>query len=343
MDLDRAEMDVALLAELPSTKVEAVWVPWTYSRLSARTGYGAGVASPGWYHHLWEMRLSDASPGEVIARWLSRVADLLRQEGFDASPAHVIEAVRLAESLAALRGLPIPGLLELNEATQAVMCFGDFAPMRLIQERLIVGERMGVVPPGVPMVPLQRDLYAQQRRLRLRQEPTLSTLNLDLRTPLHLARSHLLHRLSLLNIPWGKKVPSRSKEGTFREVWKLQWMPEFAIRVIEANIWGNTVEEAAQGYAADAATKAKNLAMLTQLLDDLILAELPDAVGNVMKRIEDEAAISSDIPLLMASLPPLARVQRYGSVRQLDRETVGRVVDGLLARICVGLLLPAPP
>lgn len=337
IDLDRADADAALLAGLPSVLVEAVWVPWTYSRLSNRSGYGAGVTSPGWYHHLWEMRRAGALPGEVITRWLSRVADLLRQEGFDASPSHVIEAVRLSEALAALRGLPIPGLPELNEATQAVMCFGDSTPMRVIGERLIVGERMGVVPPGVPMVPLQRDLAAQQRRLRLRQEPELSTLNLDLRTPLHLERSHLLHRLKLLNIPWGKKVPTRGKGGTFREVWKIQWMPEFAIKVIEANIWGNTVEEASQAFATDAASKATNLADLTQLLDDLILAELPDAVGAVMARIADEAAVSSDIPLLMASLPPLARVQRYGSVRQPDRETIGRVVDGLLARICVGL------
>jgi hypothetical protein len=332
-----ADHDAALLAGLPEVKVEAVWVPWTYSRLSSRTGYGAGITSPGWYHHLWEMRLAGATPSQVITRWLSRVADLLRQQGFDSSPAHVIEAVRLAEALAALREMPIPGLPELNEATQAVMCFGDFTPMRLIQERLIVGERMGAVPPGAPMTPLQRDLLAQQRRLRLRQEPTVSTLNLDLRTPSHLERSHLLHRLRLLNIPWGKKIKARGKEGTFREVWKLQWLPDFAIRVIEANVWGNTVQEAVEGFAADAANKATNLAVLTQLLDDLILAELPDAVGDVMKRIADQAAISSDVPLLMASLTPLARVQRYGSVRQLDRELIEHVVDGLLARICVGL------
>lgn len=334
---DHAEADAALLAGIPSVKVEAVWVPWTYSRLSNRSGYGAGITSPGWYHHLWEMRQAGVPPTGVNTRWLARVADLLRQEGFDASPAHIIEAVRLAESLASLRGLPIPGLPELNEATQAVMCFGDPAPMALIQERLIVSERMGSVPPGVPMVPLQRDLHAQQRELRLRQEPTISTLKLDLRTPLHLGRSHLLHRLRLLNIHWGKKVATPRKEGTFSEVWKLQWMPEFAVRVIEANMWGNTVQSAAETYAADAAKKARVLSDLTQLLDDLILAELPDAIGDVMKRIRDEAAISSDIPLLMASLPPLARIQRYGSVRQIDRDTIQQVVDGLLARICVGL------
>ena len=41
-------------------------------------------------------------------RWLTRVARLLRDEDLDASSAHVIEAVRLAEALAALRGRPCP-------------------------------------------------------------------------------------------------------------------------------------------------------------------------------------------------------------------------------------------
>jgi hypothetical protein len=56
-----------------------------------------------------------------------------------------------------------------------------------------------------------------------------------------------------------------------------------------------------------------------------------------MQRIDDEAALSSDIPHMMGALPPLARVLRYGNVRQTDQEMVRHVVDGLLARICIGL------
>jgi hypothetical protein len=52
----------------------------------------------------------------VATVWLARVGRLLRDEGFDTSPGHLIEAVRLAEALAALRGRPFPALDELNEA-----------------------------------------------------------------------------------------------------------------------------------------------------------------------------------------------------------------------------------
>jgi hypothetical protein len=325
--------DAALIASLETTEVEAAWVPWSYSRLASWKGYGAGIQSPGWYQHLWDTREADNSS----VQWLTRVSELLRREGFDTSSAHIIETVRLAESLAAIRGLSLPGLAELSEATQTVMCFGDAVPMRLIQEKLIIGERMGAVPGDSPMVPLQRNLRDEQRRLKLRSELTKSTLNLDLRNQTHLERSHLLHRLRLLNIPWGQPMSVRGKGGTYHEMWSLQWAPEYTLRVIEANVWGNTVLDATTEYAKDLAKQAKNLASLTQLLDALILADITEVLPDVMQRIDDEAAQGSDIQPMIDALQPLVRVLRYGSVRQTDKTMLQHVVDSLITRICIGL------
>ncbi|WP_420644747.1 DUF5682 family protein [Candidatus Leptofilum sp.] len=336
-NLDSEAADDALLTNLPSVAVETAWVPWTYGRLSAARGYGAGIRAPGWYHHLWQMGQQLASPTQMSIAWLSHVAQLLRDQDLDASSAHIIEAVRLAESLAALRGLPAPGLLELNEATQTVLCFGDAAPMRLIQQQLIVGERMGAVPPDSPMIPLQRDLHQQQRRLRLRPEPEPTTLNLDLRNETHRERSQLLHRLNLLNVPWGKTMPIRAQSGTYQEVWQLAWQPAFVVRVIEAGVWGNTVETAVTNFATDQAQQAQDLPTLTNLLDQALLADLPELVLNLLTRIEEQAAVTSDVPHMMDALLPLARVLRYGDVRQTDPEVVRHVVDTLVTRICIGL------
>ena len=69
------------------------------------SGYGAGVRSPGWYPHLF------VTPDEdVVPAWFVRVARALRDEHLDASPASVVEATRLAEALAAVRGRPSVGL-----------------------------------------------------------------------------------------------------------------------------------------------------------------------------------------------------------------------------------------
>lgn len=334
--------DQALLKGLPKIKVEATWVPWTYGRLTLSSGYGAGIESPGWYHHLWDQgKCNDrtdlrGSTMNSSIHWMTRVARLLRQQDLDVSSASVIEAVRLAETLAALRDRPVPGLPELNEATQTVLCFGDVLPMQFIHQKLIVGERLGKVPAETPMIPLQQDLQRQQKRLRLKPEAVESTLSLDLRKPLDLERSHLLHQLALLQIPWGQEQATGNTKGTFREVWRLQWQPEFVIRLIEAGIWGSTIATAATVWTCDRANQA-NLPDLTRLIDQTFLANLPQAIAHLMTRLQSEAAVASDMMHLMNALPPLVNVTRYGTVRQFDTAVVGHVVEGLVIRICIGL------
>ena len=244
---------------LERVKVEATWIPWTYSRLTYASGYGAGVASPGWYEQLWD------APDRISIHWITRAARLLREEGLDASSANVIEAVRLGEALAAMRELPVPGRAELNEAILTVLCNGAERPMSLIRERLEVAERPGTVPAETPAVPLQRDLEMQQRRLRLKATTEITTLDLDLRNETDRARSRLLHRLLLLNLPWGKPQQVWGKSGTFHEFWQLQWKVEFAVSLIEANVWGNTVENAATAFVRHSADMLQELPLLTAL------------------------------------------------------------------------------
>ncbi|MDQ2886270.1 MAG: DUF5682 family protein [Chloroflexota bacterium] len=326
-----AKADAALLSGLRRVKVEATWIPWTNSRLSYRSGYGAGVTSPGWYEHLW------TAPDRITIRWITRAAHLLRTQGLDASSASIIEAVRLSESLAALRDLPMPGLAEQHEAIETVLCNGNAAPMSLIRNQLEIGEKLGEVPTEAPAVPLQRDLEAKQRRLRLKPSAEITTLDLDLRKETDRERSQLLHRLRLLSIEWGELQPTRGKAGTFHEVWQVQWRPEFAVAVIEANIWGNTVEVAATAFVRQQANHVQDLPQLSKLLDSTILAELPEAVETLLQEIQKRAAVSSDVRHLMDALPPLTRVARYGDVRQTSAERILPVIDGLFERVLIGL------
>lgn len=345
--LPSAKADQALLKGLPKIKVETTWVPWTYGHLLWKSGYGAGIESPGWYHHLWEQgerqRRSRSEQGQTATvmtsiYWLTKVARLLRRKDLDVSSANVIEAVRLAEALAALRNFSLPGLAELNESTQTVLCFGDALPMQLIQEQLIVGERLGKIPTETPMVPLQQDLLRQQKTLRLKPDATETSLDLDLRKPLDLLRSQLLHRLNLLQVRWGKLRHAGNTKGTFREAWQLQWQPEFVLKLIEAGVWGNTIEAATTAQTCEAANQA-NLPQLTELIDHSLLAKLPTAISYLLERLQTEAAIASDCSHLMRALPPLVNISRYGSVRQFDPAIVLPVVDGLVTRICIGLPL----
>ncbi|MFF3862039.1 DUF5682 family protein [Streptomyces sp. NPDC002209] len=326
-----AAADKALLTGLPKAKVETTWVPWTHRRLARAGGYGAGITSPGWYAHLFAAR------DRPVERWLTKVAGLLREEDRQVSPAHVIEAVRLAGTLAAVRGRPAAGLTETLEAVRAVMCDGSDIPLALVEDRLVVGDVLGEVPDGAPVVPLQRDLTRKQRSLRLRAEAQERELELDLRKDTDAAKSLLLHRLRLLGIDWGTPAASRGSTGTFRETWRLRWEPELSVRVAEAGIWGTTVVAAATAKAEADAAGAAELGEVTALAERCLLAGLSGALPAVLRALADRAALDTDVARLAKALPALARSLRYGDVRGTDASALRTVAGGLAERICVAL------
>ncbi|MYY04160.1 MULTISPECIES: DUF5682 family protein [unclassified Streptomyces] len=323
--------DRALLKGLPKAKAELTWVPWTHQRLARHSGYGAGIESPGWYQHLF------AAPDRPIERWMTKVAGLLRDEDRFVSSAHVIEAVRLAETLAAMRGRPLAGLSETTDAIRAVMCEGSDVPLALVRDRLVVGSTLGEVPDTAPAVPLQRDLARQQRTLRLKPEAGERETEFDLRKETDASRSRLLHRLRVLGIGWGEPAAGRGSTGTFRESWRLRWEPELYVRVAEAGVWGTTVLSAATARAESDALAATALAEVTALAERCLLADLPDALPVVMRALADRAALDTDVGHLADALPALARTLRYGDVRSTDTTALGKVSAGLAERICVGL------
>lgn len=327
-----ARDDNALLKGLPKMKVAATWAPWTYAGLSVRSGYGAGVESPAWYEHLWR---AGGEESRVVS-WLTRAARLFREEGLDCSPAHVIESARLAETLAALRQRPGAGLPELREALRTVVCMGEEAPMRLVERRLITGERLGQVPEGAPAVPLQRDIERLQKKLRLKPEASQKTLDLDLRRDVDLERSRMLHRMNILDIPWGTDRREGAGKGTFHELWLLQWEPKLIVDIINAGSWGSTLQDAAVRRVLDLASRA-GLPELARLMDAALLADLGPAVEGLVRTLSEKAALTTDTLQLVRTLPELVRVARYGDVRGTDAGMVLALVEGMVPRVAVGL------
>jgi hypothetical protein len=332
-DMPPARQDDELLRGLAKVKTSAAWVPWSYERLSYASGYGAGIESPAWYELLWEKRES------LGPEWVTRAARLLREEDLPASSAHVIEACRLADALAAVRGRPVPGLEEYNDAAVSVLGAGDALNLKLIERRWHFDARLGRVPEDFPAAPLQKDLSALQRRLRLQPAAEVKTLDLDLREPIDLARSHMLRRLRILGVAWGKIAPQAPRgKGTFHEVWEIRWEPEFSITLIEASRYGHTLAQAAASILAEKSADAERLAGLVALLDDALFADLADAIQPLVNAIERRAAAQADVLQLLDTVPPLVGVYRYGNVRQTDVGLVGKILNQLVPRMLIGLV-----
>lgn len=327
-----AMRDTALLAGLPKAKVAATWAPWTANRLAYASGYGAGVTSPGWYQHLYV-----TPDDEVVSSWLVKVAHALRKEQLDASPAAVVEATRLADALAAVRGRPSVGIDELTDASLAVLCDGNELPLQLIDRLLVVGEELGRVPDSTPMVPLAGDLAREQRALRLKPSAARTEIVVDLRKEAQLARSLFLHRLTLLGIDWGNRIDAGRSTGTFKEAWSLEWHPELAVAVIEASVHGNTIVSAAESKVAQAAAASTDLTTLASLIEGCLLADLPGGLEAVVRTLAERTARQHDTLSLLGTIEPLARTCRYGDVRGSDTEDVHQVLATVVVRAAVGL------
>ncbi len=360
--IPKKKEDDAILSKLPKIQTETTWVAWTYSRLARRSGYGAGVTSPGWLEGLWLASQEAARFGALvgigaptsaiedsedvatlsskstpIARWTTRAARLLRSEGVEVSAANAIEAARLADALASLRGRVAPCLDDARDAILTALCEGVQERLALIARKLEVGNALGSIPDDAPTTPLERDLELTLKRLRLKRSSEDRVLELDLREERDREKSRLFRRLALFGVPWARREENGGL-GTFRETWRLRWTPELAVDLIEASRFGATVLEAASNATVAALEKIKTLSETLRLLEEVLPAEIDvDALEQVYRRLQDEVAVSGSPEEIFESIPPLTRMLRYKDVRESDATRVLPIFEALFERALVAL------
>ncbi|MER8977670.1 DUF5682 family protein [Mesorhizobium sp. M0870] len=319
--------DQALLKGLARRKSMMTWAPWTGPRLALGFGYGAGVVAPGWCKHLWQTR----GQGDSSVLWLAKIAAVLRAKGHMVSTASLIEAERLARTLAVIRERPKPGFEELRDAAIAALFDGEALLWALVEAELLLGADVGEIPPDTPLAPLIEDLQRNQKAARLKAEALERELSVDLRSESGLFRSTLLHRLSVLGVHWGKLTDSGRSRGTFRERWMLSWEPEYAVRLVENLVYGPTIEKAANGRLIQMIGAATSLDAMAALVQGAITANLSEASIAGLAALEERAARSSECLEILTSVPPLADIIRYGEARKTETARL----SGLLERLIV--------
>lgn len=326
---------VALVRALAkSIKVDVAWVPWSQARLSLASAYGAGMPAPAWYGDIFAAR------ARAHVRFLARAAACLRAADLEASSASVIEAVRLAETLAAMRGRPLPGLQEVREAALSVLARADQLRYALIEQALEIAECFGAVADDAPSLPLRRDFEARLKSLRLKRMAESKLMDLDLREANGLARSTFFHQCRLLGLVFAQPEGAQGRSlGSFHEYWTLRFAPEDELKLMEASQLGASMPEAAtQAVLKD--LPAQTLGTLGAKLARAIDAELPMAIPKLLVAISAGAA-SGDALMLLQALPPLMNLHRYGSVRGFVPERIAPIIEVMLNRLSVGLNLSA--
>ncbi|MCL6603631.1 MAG: DUF5682 family protein [Paenibacillus sp.] len=337
------------LSTLPSRSTKLTLMPYSYYKLSTMSGYGAGNGAPHYFEMMWEA-MEAGSPENLPHKYLSSVARYMRSEGTQRSTAEVIEAVRLAESLAALHGGSAPTLRDLRDAAQTLLGHGDLAVVAEALVKLDVGTAIGSLAEGVSQTPIQDDLNRYLKRLKLEKYKTTvaSNLSLDLRENrrvasteaafLDLNRSFLFHRLSLLNIAFAKSQPSGQEGATWAENWIIQWSPEVEIQVVESTLLGETIEVACAYVLREKFNECQSIAEASTLIRMSYQCGMTSQMEDGRRTLQDLAADSRDVMQIAAAARELSIIINFGDIRKMDTGTLVPLMEQLFMRGCLYLL-----
>lgn len=337
------------LSSLPRLEASHTLMPYSYYRLSARSGYGAGNKAPAYYSLLWEA-LQKGSLQSVSHAYLSRIAGYQRKHGTPVSSAEVIEAVRLADSLAGLRGGGAPVLRDLRDAAVTCLGRGSFSAISLAIADTEIGTAIGFLPEGVSRTSIQEDFYRQlkERKLEKYRDIIAQDLPLDLRENrnvssqkaafLDLHRSFFLHQLRVLKIHFAEPQKVNQDNATWAEHWVIRWTTEAEIELVEAALKGDTIEQAVSFVMKERVETAPDMSAIALVIEDAFTCGMASAVAYATAALQAMAVDAASLEELAATADRLSVVVQYGDIRHLDAAPLKPILCQIFYRAC--LLLP---
>jgi hypothetical protein len=326
-------------------------MPYSYLRLSSRTGYGAGNKAPYYFESMWNA-MQENRLEQLPAIYLSQIAREQRKAGYSASPANVIEAVRLAESLASMRsGLPV--LRDLHDA--AVTCFGggELSVVAVSLNRADIGTAIGSLPESLGQTPVQENISQEVKRLKLTiyKSPVAQTLDLDLRENhkvksteaafIDLNRSTFLHRLKVLNINFARKLYVSQDSATWKESWELRWTPEVEIEIVETNLKGETIEVAAAYQLKERLNQCATVSEAAVIIREACECGLTKLFENAINVLQGLIVDSEDFKETVHAAHELSVLIQYGDIRQFNLEPLKPILKQLFLRASLLLISAA--
>lgn len=346
---DTEMLSDAELKGLPVLEAGKTLMPYSYYRLSSRSGYGAGNKAPAYYELLWKGFLSGES--DYAARsYLSKIAAWQRANGNIVSSAEVIEAMRLSFSLAGLRNCKIPALRDLRDAATTCMGHGNFGEIATAVADTEIGTAIGELPQGLSRTSIQEDFYQKLDALNLRKycSVTAEELRLDLREKrtvksekaafMDLERSFFLHKLRVLGISFVSIKPVSQDSATWAECWILCWTPEAEIELVEAQLKGDTVLAAASFHMKEKLEEDKHIAAIAEVLKEAFLCGMPEAAEYAVSVLQEAAIDAAAVDEIANTIRNLSYVIQYGDIRKISSKPLIPVMEQLFFRVCLILV-----
>lgn len=334
------------LSGMPKVEANHTLMPYSYYRLSTRAGYGAGNKAPAYYALLWE-GLNKGEPMYAVYSYLIRLAKYQREKGNPVSSASVIEAVRLAMSLAQLRGGTIASLRDLRDAAETCIGEGSVSNIILATADTEIGTAIGALPDGVSRTSIQENFYRQLKDLKLEKyrDITAQDLMLDLRENrrvsseksafIDLHRSFFLHRLRVIKVSFAQQQAVSQDNATWSEHWVVRWTPEAEIELVESALKGDTIDGAASFAMKERVENAGNMGDIALVIEDACCCGMEKAVSYATAALQRMAVDAASVEDLAKTAQRLSVVVQYGNIRRIDAKPLEPILQQLFYRACL--------
>jgi hypothetical protein len=252
--------------QLATGSVQQALIRYSFEQLDALNGYSAGMPSPSYYQRLWQSIVSHNQPHLSVATdLLVEIGALTRKKDFQTalSTADEIAAVQHARLLASLRGHSGPTREDILDGVRSCFVKGamdaEGTILMGIVGHVLTGTIIGDVPEsaGVPPIVASFRKEAEQARLNILDSARKKIALEIYRRDKHRATSRFLHSLAFLGIPFAAMVAGPDfVRGTglerMQENWQYAWTPATESALIQAAIYGATIEEAATNWLWEA-------------------------------------------------------------------------------------------
>ena len=333
------------------TRIGSYLVPFSFRRLDSFAGYASGMPSPGFYQMVWEEGLDFASDAMLFDTILH-----LRAKQQRVSPADAIAASTLASGLALLRGHRAIARIDVldglagalvKDALEAPLPWTRRGVLSSRTEPLLAeivsafsGKKIGKLAEGTPRPPLLDDAFAELERAGVTLSRKSQKFKAQLTKEDDARMSAVLHRFRVLQIPGFSllRSPVLSRKKTdLSEDWSVIHSLETDPALIEAALYGATLEGAASAKLEEQSRDATDVRVLASVLVDAALCGIRGLTKRGLADIARLVAHEPSFDAIGVALAKLLSLRRGDLV--LGERGQAELADVLVAVFDRGLWL----
>lgn len=324
-------------------------------------GYASGMPFPAFYQQIWEglhkqdtvtentydICRNEEMYGKVyrdtILKYLVETGKEVRKKEGYLSTYDEICAFSMTDNLAALRGKKFPGAYELTDSALSSYVKGEYNlstdfPMQALRKRL-TGKQVGKLCQSAKIPPLVQCFEDKCRTFRLKtQESSKNEVTLSIfATKKHRQMSEFFYQMEFLETNFANKLKGpnlrlKKDRNLIREIWSYKWSSQVIAALIDASVYGGTLQEACISLTKKKLREYLDAAGASELLVEMFEMGLSEQLDTAFYRLEELIRKDNDFFSLVKTFKNVIMLDELSTLYQSEMQ-IGKFIQIIYTKI----------